>query len=202
MWGHAGAGVEKEMSIEQMKVNLQSTENTIRGSVASIKALSIDATLSVDGAAADAKVVGERLKQVSEHIADGENPHGVTKSQIGLGEVDNTSDADKPVSTAQAEAILSAKQAGVDAMAEAKRKVEKTNATATLSASGWSGGSQTVTVQGVTVSNTIIVGSAPENYNAYAEANVRCTAQGSDSLTFQCDDTPSENLTVNVMILE
>lgn len=185
-----------------MKVNLQSTENTIRGSVASIKALSIDDTLSVAGAAADAKAVGERLKQVSEHIADGENPHGVTKSQIGLGEVDNTSDADKPVSTAQAEAILSAKQAGVDAMAEAKRKVEKTNAMATLSASGWSGGSQTVTVQGVTVSNTIIVGSAPENYNAYAEANVRCTAQGSNSLTFQCDDTPSENLTVNVMILE
>lgn len=202
MWGHAGAGAEKEMSIEQMKVNLQSTENTIRGSVASIKALSVDATLSVDGAAADAKVVGERLEQVSEHIADGENPHGVTKSQIGLGEVDNTSDADKPVSIAQAEAILSAKQAGVDAMTEAKRKVEKTNATATLSASGWSGGSQTVTVQGVTVSNTIIVGSAPENYNAYAEANVRCTAQGSNSLTFQCDDTPSENLTVNVMILE
>lgn len=206
MWGHAGAGVEKEMSIEQMKVNLQSTENTIRGSVASIKALSIDATLSVDGAAADAKVVGERLKQVSEqvfeHIANGENPHGVTKSQVGLGEVDNTSDADKPVSTAQAEAILSAKQAGVDAMAEAKRKVEKANATATLSASGWSGESQTVTVRGVTVSNTIIVGSAPENYNAYAEANVRCTAQGSNSLTFQCDDTPSENLTVNVMILE
>lgn len=202
MWGHAGAGVEKEMSIEQMKVNLQSTENTIRGSVASIKALSVDATLRVDGAAADAKVVGERLEQVSEHIADVENPHGVTKSQVGLGEVDNTSDSDKPVSTAQAEAILSAKQAGVDAMAEAKRKVEKTNAMATLSASGWSGGSQTVTVQGVTVSNTIIVGSAPENYNAYAEANVRCTAQGSNSLTFQCDDTPSENLTVNVMILE
>lgn len=202
MWGHAGAGVEKEMSIEQMKVNLQSTENTIRGSVASIKALSVDATLRVDGAAADAKVVGERLEQVSEHIADVENPHGVTKSQVGLGEVDNTSDADKPVSIAQAEAILSAKQAGVDAMAEAKRKVEKTNAMATLSASGWSGGSQTVTVQGVTVSNTIIVGSAPENYNAYAEANVRCTAQGSNSLTFQCDDTPSENLTVNVMILE
>lgn len=29
------------------------------------------------------------------------NPHGVTKSQVGLGNVDNTSDTNKPVSTAQ-----------------------------------------------------------------------------------------------------
>ena len=32
-----------------------------------------------------------------------------TKEQVGLGNVDNTSDADKPVSTAQAEAINNAK---------------------------------------------------------------------------------------------
>src|SRR5690606_36082003 len=34
-----------------------------------------------------------------------DNPHGVTASQVGLGNVDNTSDADKPVSTAQGLAI-------------------------------------------------------------------------------------------------
>lgn len=37
------------------------------------------------------------------------NPHGVTKANVGLGNVDNTSDANKPVSTAQATAILDAK---------------------------------------------------------------------------------------------
>ena len=35
------------------------------------------------------------------HVLDTANPHGVTKAQVGLGNVDNTSDADKPVSTAQ-----------------------------------------------------------------------------------------------------
>lgn len=35
------------------------------------------------------------------HKADNTNPHGVTKAQVGLGNVDNTSDANKPVSTAQ-----------------------------------------------------------------------------------------------------
>lgn len=42
------------------------------------------------------------------HIADKNNPHEVTKEQIGLGNVDNTSDIDKPVSTAQQQAIESA----------------------------------------------------------------------------------------------
>ena len=43
--------------------------------------------------------------QIDAHIASTTNPHGVTKSQVGLGNVDNTSDANKPVSTAQANAI-------------------------------------------------------------------------------------------------
>lgn len=39
------------------------------------------------------------------HIADRNNPHGVTKAQVGLGNADNTSDADKPISTATQEAL-------------------------------------------------------------------------------------------------
>ena len=38
-----------------------------------------------------------------------------TKTEVGLGNVDNTSDANKPVSTAQATAIADAKKAGTDA---------------------------------------------------------------------------------------
>nr|WP_321482342.1 hypothetical protein [uncultured Cohaesibacter sp.] len=39
------------------------------------------------------------------HKADTGNPHSVTKAQVGLGNADNTSDADKPISTAQNTAI-------------------------------------------------------------------------------------------------
>ncbi|WP_331711026.1 hypothetical protein, partial [Sulfitobacter sp. HI0054] len=39
------------------------------------------------------------------HVNNSANPHGVTKVQIGLGNADNTSDADKPVSNAQQQAI-------------------------------------------------------------------------------------------------
>ena len=39
------------------------------------------------------------------HLANTNNPHSVTKSQVGLGNVDDTSDADKPISTATRKAL-------------------------------------------------------------------------------------------------
>lgn len=42
---------------------------------------------------------------VSAHNGNGSNPHGVTKTQVGLGNVDNISDANKPVSTIQQVAL-------------------------------------------------------------------------------------------------
>jgi hypothetical protein len=46
------------------------------------------------------------------HINDKSNPHGVTKVQVGLGNVDNTSDLSKPISTAT-QTALNGKQATV-----------------------------------------------------------------------------------------
>ena len=42
------------------------------------------------------------------HVADKNNPHQVTKTQVGLGNVDNTADVDKPVSNATKSAIITA----------------------------------------------------------------------------------------------
>lgn len=46
---------------------------------------------------------------IDAHVADTANPHNVTKAQVGLGNVDNTSDLDKPISTAT-QAALNGKQ--------------------------------------------------------------------------------------------
>ena len=62
--------------------------------------------------------INERLDSLEEsqgadlsaHLTDYNNPHQVTKEQIGLGNVDNTSDLEKPVSTSQQEAIDAAKE--------------------------------------------------------------------------------------------
>lgn len=45
------------------------------------------------------------LQEMGAHKASSENPHGVTKAQVGLGNVDNTSDANKPVSIATQAAL-------------------------------------------------------------------------------------------------
>lgn len=42
---------------------------------------------------------------LTDHKNDRENPHVVTKEQVGLGNVDNTADLDKPISTAVSEEI-------------------------------------------------------------------------------------------------
>ena len=42
------------------------------------------------------------------HVANKNNPHQVTKQQVGLGNVDNTADVDKPVSNAVNSAIITA----------------------------------------------------------------------------------------------
>lgn len=55
--------------------------------------------------AKDAAVKSTLESTLSAHTGNTSNPHKTTKSQIGLGNCDNTADVDKPVSTAQAAAI-------------------------------------------------------------------------------------------------
>lgn len=72
----------------------------------------LDSTLTLVNAAAQAKAAGAAIgaanNRIITHEKDKENPHGVTKDQVGLGNVDDTADMDKPVSTAQAAAIKKA----------------------------------------------------------------------------------------------
>ena len=60
------------------------------------------------------------------HLA-AQNPHGISKATIGLGNVNNTSDMDKPVSTAQQTAINAALKAGNDAQADIDAHIAASN---------------------------------------------------------------------------
>lgn len=59
------------------------------------------------GAKADTSALAAKANtgDLTAHTGDTSNPHSVTKAQVGLGNVDNTSDANKPVSTATASAL-------------------------------------------------------------------------------------------------
>ena len=81
--------------------NVTTNSQTPTYSVASsLSALSSGETLST--------AFGKIAKAITEfinHKNNKSNPHSVTKSQVGLGNVDNTSDANKPISTAAQNAL-------------------------------------------------------------------------------------------------
>lgn len=58
-------------------------------------------------------------ESIANHKADKSNPHEVTKAQVGLGNVDNTADLDKPVSTAT-QIALGAKANSADVYTKAE----------------------------------------------------------------------------------
>lgn len=68
------------------------------------------------------KVIKESLDA---HIGNKSNPHNVTKAQVGLGNVQNLTPADMPVSTAQAAAIADAKAAGTKAQTDLNTHVNR-----------------------------------------------------------------------------
>ena len=70
-----------------------------------------------------------------------------------------------------------------------------------LAASGWANNALTVSASGVTADCHLIVTPAPSSYDAWCEAGVRATAQGSGTLTFGCTTAPSVALTANVLIV-
>ena len=80
---------------------------------------------------------------------------------------------------------------------------KSTGASVTLQESGWDADAktQTVSVSGVTATANCIITSAPDSYMAYAEAGVRCTAQGAGTLTFACETVPTSDVSANVLIL-
>lgn len=75
-----------------------------------------------------------------------------------------------------------------------------TTTTASLPASGWSNKTRSVSVTGVTASNTVFCSPAAASWAVYNDCGVRCSAQGSGTLTFTCEDVPASTLTVNVVI--
>lgn len=111
---------ELESAIELVAEDLRDADTTLQNNITKEvndrkgEITRVEKLIS-DEAATRAQADTDVNAKVDSHIANKSNPHEVTKAQVGLGNVNNTSDADKPVSTAQATAIADAKAAGTNA---------------------------------------------------------------------------------------
>lgn len=82
---------------DQAIVTIGAASSTFAGVMTIADKVKLDGLKTQEGITSDIDSVQSNL---TTHITNKQNPHSVTKAQVGLGNVDNTSDADKPVSTA------------------------------------------------------------------------------------------------------
>ena len=127
------------------------------------------------------------------HVSDKANPHGVTKAQVGLGNVDNTSDANKPVSTAQ--------QAAINACKVKKNAIS-------LPTASWTGSgpyTQTVTITGITVNSKVDIQMDATALGVLIDSGTSAIwiENNNGTLTAKAlGEKPNANLSVQVTITE
>lgn len=129
---------------------------------------------------------------LQDHIADANNPHKVTKAQVGLGSVDNTSDVDKPVSTAQAAAIAACKVSAKSV---------------TMLAASWVGTdpyTQRVVVDGAAANSKVDIQLSAEQYTALGDLGIDFLQIENANGTLTAKVTggkPTSDLTVQVTVV-
>lgn len=154
-------------------------------------------------------------------VTDAEHPDGQTINIMdgADGEVpidDTTPAADKVFSSAKVAAEVStlnqAKQdklvagTGIQIAADGKTisatgggSVQVT--TVTIAAASWSDKTVTVSVTGVTADNTVqIFLPTKADSNVWNSCGIWCTAQADGTLTFSCDEVPSDPISLGVML--
>ena len=89
---------EKDMDVVQ---KLDDEPNDVGG----LTSAALKAKFDEGGEAVKEYLNDVLLPALDAYMTRTDNPHAVTKAQVDLGDVDNTADADKPVSTAQQAAI-------------------------------------------------------------------------------------------------
>lgn len=107
-----------------------------------------------------------------------------------------TQDTTYSAATTSANGLMSSgDKTKLNGVATGATKNSITTTTVTLTVAKWSNKSQSVSVSGVTASNLVIV--SVDN----TDNGIKCTAQGSGTLTFTCETLPTAGVTASVAVL-
>lgn len=74
-----------------------------------------------------------------------------------------------------------------------------TAVTVTLTVAGWNNKTQSVQVINMNTTKSVVVQANDSSRDAYTDAGIKCTAQGTNTLTFTCETVPTEAIQVNVL---
>lgn len=95
---------QEAQQVDRNTLTITSATTSQAGLMSSSDKTKLDGLKDQAGITSDIDAVQTNLET---HINNKSNPHEVTKDQVGLSEVDNTSDANKPISTATQNALNS-----------------------------------------------------------------------------------------------
>lgn len=150
---------------------------------------------------------GDRGKTAYDHSQTTGNPHNTTAADVGA-RPDNWTPTASEVGAVPTSRTVNGKALSADISLTAddvNAASLPSSTTVTLTTSGWSSNTQTVTVSGVSADETaqlIMPVPALGSQSAYYDAGILVTGQAANSLTFTCSTVPSSNLTVYVVMQE
>lgn len=155
---------------------------------AKLKDANVTTAKLADGSVTTAKLTDANV--TTGKLADA----AVTTAKLGASAVTTAKIADANVTTAKIDdgAVTYAKTSGV--------QQEHTATTASVPAIS-AGGYQTVSVTGVTATNTVLVTPAPADFIKWRDCGVRCTEQSAGTLKFEAESATGQTLTANIVIL-
>lgn len=112
--GQTGDVMLDSDDIPQGVINEYFTQSKVRATILTGLSTATNAIISATDSVLSAfgklqAQITANLSTLTSHISNTSNPHNVTKAQVGLSNADNTSDANKPISTAT-QTALNAKQ--------------------------------------------------------------------------------------------
>jgi hypothetical protein len=175
----------------QVYVNVNQT--TPQTFVGGIPKLSADRVIGLDNELADKKYVDDKVATVTavDSVNGKTGAVVLTASDVGA----DASGAADAVAAA-ADLALARHDASYHAHSEllSAKQAKVLSTTVTIAVADWNGGTTaTVDAEYVSASNIVIVDPS--------DANVECTAQGDEELTFSAPATPTAAVTVKVVIL-
>ncbi|BDH16591.1 MAG: hypothetical protein [Bacteriophage sp.] len=94
-----------KVAVADYNAEVLSLSNSIATKANNADLTATNTTVATKANAADVYTKAAADAALATHTDNTNNPHGVTKAQVGLGNVDNTSDLNKPISTATQTAL-------------------------------------------------------------------------------------------------
>lgn len=173
----------------------------VNGTGSAIKEGSIGARDIHDGEITTAKMASTFTVQGSQVQNLTVNKSQINNFSVALSELPSIPLGDEKVTGTLPPAKGGTGQTSLESARQAMNAAKVTTTTVSIPTTSWNNKTATVSVTGITSGGTVIVTAAPATRSYWVDADVYCSGQATDQLTFTCETVPTASVTANVMVI-